>query len=54
MTAGAWAWMAVFGIAAATFFGVAVVVAVRGVGDVGDLLRRDRRSGVRGLRRRSG
>jgi len=40
MTTGAIVWMVIFGLSAACFFGVAAVVAVLGVNDVKDLLRR--------------
>ena len=40
MTTGAIVWMVIFGLSAACFFGVAVVVSVLGVRDVKDLLRR--------------
>jgi hypothetical protein len=39
MTAGALFWLLLFGIAALVFFGIAVVVTIRGVGDLRDLLK---------------
>jgi hypothetical protein len=39
MTAGALFWFLLFGIAALVFFGIAVVVTIRGVGDLRDLLK---------------
>ena len=45
MNDGSLIWMVVFAIAAAVFFGIAAIVAVKGFGDLKDLLRRsDRRS----------
>ena len=38
MTTGAQFWLILFGIAALVFFGIALVVAIRGVGDLRDLL----------------
>ncbi|MBF8295045.1 MAG: hypothetical protein HW389_1590 [Bacteroidetes bacterium] len=38
MTAGALFWLILFGIAALVFFGIALVVTIRGVGDLRDLL----------------
>jgi len=38
MTAGALFWLSLFGIAALVFFGIALVVTIRGVGDLRDLL----------------
>jgi hypothetical protein len=38
MTSGASFWLIVFGLAALVFFGIALVVTIRGVGDVRDLL----------------
>ncbi len=38
MTAGALFWFILFGLAATLFFGIALVVAIRGVSDVRDLL----------------
>jgi hypothetical protein len=38
MTSGALFWFILFGIAALVFFGIALVVTVRGVSDVRDLL----------------
>lgn len=43
MTSGASFWLIVFGIAALVFFGIALVVAIRGVSDVRDLLGKPRR-----------
>lgn len=40
MTAAAWIWMIVFGIAGLLFFGTAAVVIVRGFSDLRDLVRR--------------
>ena len=39
MKSGALFWMIVFGISAAAFFVVAVVVTIKGFGDLRDLLR---------------
>jgi len=39
MTDGALFWLLLFGIAALVFFGIAVVVTIRGVGDLRDLLK---------------
>ncbi|MCX6135099.1 MAG: hypothetical protein NTU47_14900 [Ignavibacteriales bacterium] len=39
MTAGALFWLILFGIAALVFFGIAVVVTIRGVGDLRHLLK---------------
>jgi hypothetical protein len=39
MTSGALFWLLLFGIAALVFFGIAVVVTIRGVGDLRDLLK---------------
>ena len=39
MTTGALFWFIIFGIAALVFFGIALVVMIRGVGDLRDLLR---------------
>jgi hypothetical protein len=39
VTAGAIAWLVVFGLSAACFFAVAAVVSVLGVRDIKDLLR---------------
>jgi hypothetical protein len=38
MTDGALFWLFLFGIAALVFFGIALVVAIRGVGDLRELL----------------
>lgn len=38
MTAGALFWLILFGIAALMFFGIALVVTIRGVGDMRKLL----------------
>ena len=38
MTAGALFWFILVGIAALVFFGIALVVTIRGLGDVRDLL----------------
>jgi len=38
MTDGALFWLILFGVAALVFFGIALVVAIRGVSDVRDLL----------------
>ena len=38
MTAGALFWIILFGIAALVFFGIALVVTIRGVSDLRDLL----------------
>lgn len=38
MTAGALFWLFLFAIAALVFFGIAVVVTLRGIGDLRDLL----------------
>lgn len=38
MTAGALFWFILFGIAALVFFGIALVVTIRGVSDLRDLL----------------
>jgi hypothetical protein len=38
MTDGALFWLLLFGLAAAVFFGIALVVTIRGVSDVRDLL----------------
>jgi hypothetical protein len=38
MTGGALLWLILFGIAALVFFGIALVVAIRGLSDVRDLL----------------
>jgi hypothetical protein len=38
MTDGALFWLFLFGIAALVFFGIALVVTIRGVSDVRDLL----------------
>jgi hypothetical protein len=38
MTAGALFWLILFGIAALVFFGIALVVTIRGVADLRDLL----------------
>ena len=38
MTAGAMFWFILLGIAALVFFGIALVVTIRGVSDVRDLL----------------
>jgi len=39
MTAGALFWLVTFGICGGLFFGIALVVTVRGVGDLRDLLK---------------
>lgn len=38
MTAGALFWLLLFGIAALVFFGIALVITIRGVSDLRDLL----------------
>jgi hypothetical protein len=38
MTEGAFFWIALFAIAAVIFFGIALVVTIRGVSDLRDLL----------------
>ena len=38
MTAGALFWLFLFGVAALMFFGIALVVTIRGVSDLRDLL----------------
>jgi len=38
MTTGALFWLLLFGIAALVFFGIALVVTIRGVSDLRDLL----------------
>ncbi len=38
MTTGAIFWLIVFGISGLLFFGIALVVSIRGVGDLRDLL----------------
>ncbi len=38
MTAGALFWLSICGIAALVFFGIALVVTIRGVGDLRELL----------------
>ena len=43
MTSGALFWLVVFGIAALVFFGIALVVTIRGVSDVRDLLSSSKR-----------
>lgn len=43
MTAGALFWLFLFGIAAQVFFGIALVVTIRGVSDLRDLLGSSRR-----------
>jgi hypothetical protein len=48
MTAGAIFWVVVFGVSAFLFFAVALVVMVRGMGDLRELLR----GSVRGRRER--
>jgi hypothetical protein len=44
MTTSALFWLLLFGIAALVFFGIALVVAIRGVGDLRDLLSVSKRS----------
>jgi hypothetical protein len=39
MTTGAMFWLLLGGVAMAVFFGIALVVSIRGVGDLRDLLR---------------
>jgi hypothetical protein len=43
MTTGALFWLILGGIAVAVFFGIALVVSIRGFGDLRDLLRSTRR-----------
>jgi len=43
MTTGALFWLVLGGCAAAVFFGIALVVSVRGVGDLRHLLRSSRK-----------
>jgi hypothetical protein len=38
MTEGALFWLIVFAVSALIFFGIAVVVSIRGIGDLRDLL----------------
>ncbi len=45
MTDGALFWFIVLAVAALLFFGVALVVTIRGVGDLRDLLNRPSRRG---------
>ena len=45
MTGGALFWLIALAIAALLFFGIALVVSIRGVGDLRDLLRRSRLRG---------
>jgi len=40
MTGGALFWFIVYGLCTAIFFGIAVVVAIRGIGEMRDLLGR--------------
>ena len=40
MTDGAMIWFIVYGVATLTFFGIAAVVAIRGIGELRDLLKR--------------
>jgi hypothetical protein len=44
MTAGALFWLFLFGIAALVFFGIALVVTIRGVSDLRDLLNSSKHS----------
>jgi len=45
MTSGALFWLLLFGIAALVFFGIALVVTIRGVSDLRDLLGSSKRQG---------
>ncbi len=45
MTDGALFWLVVLAVAALLFFGIALVVSIRGVGDLRDLLSRSSRRG---------
>jgi hypothetical protein len=40
MTEGALTWFILYGVATLLFFGIAVVVAIRGIGELKDLLKR--------------
>ena len=44
MTSGALFWLLLFGFAALVFFGIALVVTIRGVGDLRHLLGSSKRS----------
>jgi hypothetical protein len=39
MTAGALLWLLIFGVCGGLFFGIAVVVTLRGIGDLRELLK---------------
>lgn len=45
MTGGSIFWLLLFGMAALVFFGIALVVTIRGMSDVRDLLRSSERKG---------
>jgi hypothetical protein len=45
MTAGVLFWLILFGIAAIMFFGIALVISIRGVSDLRDLLGSSTRRG---------
>jgi hypothetical protein len=48
MTTGALFWLLLGGVAIAVFFGIALVVSIRGIGDLRDLLRSTGRKEIKG------